>query len=81
MFQLRRFMGSFGSTFSAYIYRLRAYHSLALVPDKGVYFVNYPDTKVPSATPQTLTVTSDPDLPLDYNRALCLRAFGKQQRR
>ena len=44
-------MGSFGSTFSAYIYRLRAYHSMALVPDKGVYFINYPYTQVLPAMP------------------------------
>ena len=42
----RRFLGTFGSTFSAYISRMRAYHSAALVPDKGVYFTNYPDTLV-----------------------------------
>ena len=43
---LPRFMGTFGSTFSAHISRLRAYHSSALVPDKGVYFMNYPRVQV-----------------------------------
>ena len=46
MCEVRRFLGTFGSTFSAYISRLRAYHSTALVPDKGVYFTNYPETPV-----------------------------------
>ena len=41
----RRFLGTFGSTFSSYISRVRAYHSAALVPDKGVYFTNYPETQ------------------------------------
>ena len=41
-----RFLGTFGSTFSSYISRVRSYHSAALVPDKGVYFTNYPDTPV-----------------------------------
>ncbi len=44
--RLRRFLGTFGSTFSSYISRVRSYHSVALVPDKGVYFTNYPDTPV-----------------------------------
>ena len=39
----RRFMGTFGSTFSNYISRMRGYHSRALVADKGVYFTNFPE--------------------------------------
>ena len=39
---LRRFLGTFGSTFSANINRIRGYHSPCLVPDKGIYFVNWP---------------------------------------
>jgi hypothetical protein len=35
-------MGTFGSTFSAYINRIRGYHSSCLVPDKGIYFTNWP---------------------------------------
>jgi len=29
-----RFVGTFGSTFSGYIHRLRGHHQRALVPDK-----------------------------------------------
>ena len=37
-----RFAGTFASTFSGYIHRIRGYHDRALVPDKGVYYINYP---------------------------------------
>ena len=39
----RRFLGTFGSTFSNYISRIRGYHSRSLVDDKGVYFTNFPE--------------------------------------
>ena len=39
---LRRFVSTFGSTFSANVNRIRGYHSSCLVPDKGIYFVNWP---------------------------------------
>ena len=37
-----RFAGTFGSTFTAYIHRIRGHHAKAFIPDKGVYFLNYP---------------------------------------
>ena len=37
-----RFAGTFGSTFTGYIHRLRGYHAPAFIADKGVYFINYP---------------------------------------
>ena len=39
---LCRFVSTFGSTFSANVNRIRGYHSSCLVPDKGIYFVNWP---------------------------------------
>ena len=61
----RRFLGTFGSTFSSYISRVRSYHSAALVPDKGVYFTNYPDTPVRHST-LNLTLASIPCLTYPY---------------
>ena len=52
----RRFMGTFGSTFSAYINRVRGYHSSCLVPDKGIYFTNWPQDEARSAVANKETV-------------------------
>ena len=41
-----RFVGSFGSTFTAFIHRIRGHHMTALVPDKGVFFINSPAEEV-----------------------------------
>ena len=43
-----RFVSTFGSTFSANVNRIRGYHSSCLVPDKGIYFVNWPTNEVRS---------------------------------
>lgn len=37
-----RFVGSFGSTFTGYVHRLRGYRDPALGLDPGMFFVNYP---------------------------------------
>lgn len=38
-----RFVGTFGSTFTALVHRLRGHHQSDLVPDKDMYFINRPD--------------------------------------
>ncbi len=68
-FEARRFLGTFGSTFSSYISRVRSYHSAALVPDKGVYFTNYPDTPVRHHS-LILTLASTPSL--EHRDQACL---------
>lgn len=37
-----RFVGTFGSTFSGFVHRLRGHQHPGLVPDKGVYYTNFP---------------------------------------
>lgn len=37
-----RFAGTFASTFTGYIHRIRGYHDPLLVLDKGVYYLNFP---------------------------------------
>mmetsp|Transcript_16668 Transcript_16668/g.49845 ORF Transcript_16668/g.49845 Transcript_16668/m.49845 type:complete len:554 (-) Transcript_16668:1366-3027(-) len=37
-----RFVGTYGSTFSGFVHRMRGHHHPGLVPDKGVYFTNFP---------------------------------------
>lgn len=41
----QRFVGSFGSTFTTYIHRLRGYRDPALGLDKAMFFLNYPYTE------------------------------------
>lgn len=39
----QKFIGSFGSTFTGYIHRLRGYRDLSLKIDSGMFYTNYPE--------------------------------------